>query len=251
MGFYKICGCSQQQVMALLYALGYQGKESGVAFGSVYDAYRTFSLFTAKGQIDDNVTSLEQQRNEMQIFREAVEEILGGPDGGCAWIGNTIKEKAKRLELWRNRDESDPDYNRWLKINGLEYFDEQKENDEFDQWVFLGSALIDGQQRELFGMLRNYSLDTTVHYSSDKQLNLKQSRNSAYSKSEHDRLRDEDALVWSYVQSAGETDIWPDGSFDTLKEKIRERRSEVAVKHKESDHKKERLLKLDLALSEL
>jgi hypothetical protein len=63
MGFYKICGCSQQQVMALLYAVGYQGKESGVAFGSVYVAYRTFSLFTAKGQIADNVTSLEQQRN--------------------------------------------------------------------------------------------------------------------------------------------------------------------------------------------
>ena len=30
MGFYKICGYSQQQVMALLYALGDQGEESGV-----------------------------------------------------------------------------------------------------------------------------------------------------------------------------------------------------------------------------
>jgi len=30
MGFYKICGCSQQQIMVLLYVLGYQGEESGV-----------------------------------------------------------------------------------------------------------------------------------------------------------------------------------------------------------------------------
>jgi hypothetical protein len=55
--------------MALLYALGDQGEESGVAFGSVYVAYRTFSLFTAKGQIADNVTSLKQQRNRNEIDR--------------------------------------------------------------------------------------------------------------------------------------------------------------------------------------
>ncbi len=61
MNFDNICGCSQQQVKALLCVLGDQGEESGVSFGSVYDAYRTFSLFTAKGQIDDNVTSLKQQ----------------------------------------------------------------------------------------------------------------------------------------------------------------------------------------------
>mgnify|MGYP003109002572 FL=1 len=69
MGFYKICGCSQQQIMVLLYAVGYQGEESGVAFGSVYVAYRTFSLFTANGQIADNVTSLEQQSNRNEIDR--------------------------------------------------------------------------------------------------------------------------------------------------------------------------------------
>ena len=34
MNFDKICGCSQRQVMALLCVLGYQGEESGVAFGS-------------------------------------------------------------------------------------------------------------------------------------------------------------------------------------------------------------------------
>jgi len=43
MGFYKICGCSQQQVMALLYAVGYQGKESGVASGSFNVAVGTDS----------------------------------------------------------------------------------------------------------------------------------------------------------------------------------------------------------------
>ena len=43
MGFDKICGCSQQQVMALLYALGNQGEESGVVSGSFNVAVGTDS----------------------------------------------------------------------------------------------------------------------------------------------------------------------------------------------------------------
>ena len=69
------------------------------------------------------------------IFKEAVNEILGGKDGICAWMGQTLRAKALRLELWKNRDESDPDYNRWLKLTGLEHFDEEKEIAEFAKWV--------------------------------------------------------------------------------------------------------------------
>tara|TARA_R110002012_G_scaffold129801_2_gene282261 strand:- start:365 stop:928 length:564 start_codon:yes stop_codon:yes gene_type:complete len=187
----------------------------------------------------------------MQIFKDAVNEILGGQDGVCSWAGNTLRTKALRLELWRNRDESDPDYNRWLRINGLEHFDEHHANKDFGQWVSLFSMLIDDQQRELFGTLQNYSLDTTIHYRSDKQLNFKQAQDARFNDSEHKRLRDEDALVWYAVQSAEQTDVWPEGSYDLLKEKISERRREVLIKHKESDYKIERMTTLDLALAEL
>tara|TARA_A100001035_G_scaffold258819_1_gene235801 strand:- start:9 stop:572 length:564 start_codon:yes stop_codon:yes gene_type:complete len=184
------------------------------------------------------------------IFKEAVNEILGGKDGICAWMGQTLRAKALRLELWRNRDESDPDYKRWLKLTGLENFEEEKEIAEFAKWVSLASGLIDGQEREFFGMFQDYSLDTTVKYRSDQQLKLKQARSPKYSKSEHDRLRNEDELVWSWVQSAEETEIWPEGSYDELKAKLRER-LETVKGHKESPYKEARIQTLTLAISEL
>ncbi len=187
----------------------------------------------------------------MQIFRDAVNEILGGPDGVCAWAGSTLRTKALRLEMFRNRDEECPDYNDWLELNGLEHFDEQHANEDFGQWVSLFSMLIDGQSREAFGVWTNYSLKNSVKYRSNAQLNFKQAKDARFNDSEHKRLREEDALVWSAVQSAEETDVWPEGSYDLLKEKISKRRREVLIKHKESDHKIERMTTLDLALAEL
>ena len=187
----------------------------------------------------------------MQIFREAVEEILGGKDGVCAWIGNTIKAKANRIAKWQKRDETCPDFREWSAHNGFEDFDEAYELDELSKWVSLGEALIDGQQRTIYGSLVNYSLKGTIQYQYLKQLDFKQAQDARFSDSLFREYRNEAKTIWSFVESSDETDIWPDGSFDTLKEKIRERRSEVAVKHKESDHKKERLLKLDLALEQL
>ena len=57
MGFYKICGCSQQQVTALLYVLGYQGKESGVVLRQV-DVGLSLEVLV---WIDENLVSLKQQ----------------------------------------------------------------------------------------------------------------------------------------------------------------------------------------------
>ena len=90
----------------------------------------------------------------MQIFKDAVNEILGGQDGVCSWAGNTLRTKALRLELWRNRDESDPDYNRWLRVNGRKNFDEHHANKDIEHWESCFSMVTDGQQRELCGMLQ-------------------------------------------------------------------------------------------------
>jgi hypothetical protein len=187
----------------------------------------------------------------MQIFKEAVEEILGGKDGICAWIGNTLKYKAERINKWQKRDETCPDFKEWSAVNGYEDYNEAYELDEFAKWVSLGSGLIDGQQRELYGTLVSYSLEGTVKYQFRKQLDFKQTQDSRFSDSLFREHREDSQLVWSFVKSADQTDIWPDGSFDTVKEKLKERRTEVAVKHKESKYKEERLLKLDLAIGQL
>lgn len=184
------------------------------------------------------------------IFKQAVNEMMTGPDGMCAWAGQTLRHLAIRRDTWSKRDEEDPDFARWASMNG---FESGTEGDEFEQWVWFFSGLIDGQVREVYGRPVTSSLENAIKYRSDLQLHYKQSQNPKYNSAEHLRMREEDELVWSIVRSAETLDDadnpYPTGSYDILKEKLEERKYTVISKHKESAYKQERLTTLDLALS--
>ena len=180
------------------------------------------------------------------IYKQAVNEMMTGRDGMCAWAGSTLRYLALRRDTWSKRDESDPDFGRWAEMNG---FESGTEGDEFERWVWFFSGLIDGQVREIYGRPVESSLQNAIKYRSDVQLNYKQSKNPKYNSSEHSRMRDEDELVWSIVRSAEEEAVFPEGSYDQLKEKLQERKQTVQDNHKESPYKQERLTTLDLAIS--
>lgn len=186
------------------------------------------------------------------IFKQAVNEMMTGRDGMCAWAGSQLRYLALRQDTWSKRDEADPDFTRWASMNG---FESGTEGDEFAKWVWFFSGLIDGQIREIYGRLVTSSLENAIKYRSDLQLHYKQSQNPKYDSAEHARLREEDELVWSMVRSAETLEDnefnYPADSYDLLKEKLEERKQTIITKHRESAYKQERLTTLNLAISNL
>jgi hypothetical protein len=187
------------------------------------------------------------RKTEMEsIYKQAVNEMMSGRDGMCAWAGEKLRYLALRQDSWSKRDETDPDYKDWMIDNG---FEAGTEGDEFERWVWFFSGLIDGQVREIYGRPVESSLKKAIMYRSNIQRDYKQAQDSRYNEGEHRRLREEDHTVWGIVNSAEEDATFPEGSYDTLKEKLEERRQTVKDKHKESPYKQERLTTLDLAIS--
>lgn len=181
-----------------------------------------------------------------EIYRNAVNEIMGGKDGICAWANSKLGYLAERKAKADRVAKDDPDYDRWVKATG---FAPLTESDEFEKWVWFFSMLIDGQSKEAFGREIHYSLEDCIFYKANQE--LKKKGTDAFSPGYHAELFEDASLKWSVIRSVEGVEEFPEGSYDELKERIRARRSEVFVKHKESEHKRARLVALDLALDNL